>query len=66
MVMNKKDRIDILEEQHARLAVACEELEKSRQADRRDETKIKLLDLKKKKLAVKDEISLLQKKYRNE
>jgi len=58
--MEIKDRIAILEEQHSRLATACEELEKSRQSDRREETKLKLLDLKKKKLSVKDEIAVLR------
>jgi len=59
--MKNRDKIRILEDQHRRLDSACYELERLRELDRSEDMKFKLQDLKKKKLAVKDEIAFLMK-----
>lgn len=46
-----------LEERHDRLSQAVDELERIRLTDRSDETKMKLKDLKKKKLFIKDQLN---------
>ena len=63
--MNNRERITVLEEQHKRLDNAVAELEKLRETDRTEDTKFKITDLKKKKLSIKDEITLLQRDENN-
>ena len=63
--MNNRERITVLEEQHKRLDNAVAELEKLRETDRTEDMKFKITDLKKKKLSIKDEITLLQRDENN-
>ena len=49
---------DRLKRKHEHLHVQVEQLEKIRETDRTPDTKQKILDLKKEKLAVKDELAI--------
>ena len=49
---------DRLKRKHEHLHVQVEQLEKIRETDRTPETKQRILELKKQKLAVKDEMAL--------
>ena len=50
--------VDRLKRKHEHLHKQVEELEKIRETDRTPETKQRILELKKQKLAVKDEMAL--------
>lgn len=65
--MDLESRIRYLEEQHRRLDLATSQLETKRDVDRSDKTKLDLVELKKKKLAVRDELAALRKElYENQ
>ena len=49
---------DRLKRKHEHLHIQVEQLEKIRKTDRTADTKQKILDLKKEKLAVKDELAI--------
>ena len=49
---------DRLKRKHEHLHIQVEQLEKIRETDRTADTKQKILDLKKEKLAVKDELAI--------
>jgi hypothetical protein len=65
--LDLESRIRYLEEQHRRLDLATSQLETKRDVDRSDKTKLDLVELKKKKLAVRDELAALRKElYENQ
>lgn len=65
--MDLESKIRYLEEQHRRLDLATSQLETKRDVDRSDKTKLDLVELKKKKLAVRDELAALRKElYENQ
>ena len=65
--MDLESRIRYLEEQHRRLDLATSQLETKRDVDRSDKTKLDLVELKKKKLTVRDELAALRKElYENQ
>jgi|TARA_R100000008_G_C3543287_1_gene146060 hypothetical protein len=61
--MSNNSRIKVLEDQHFRLDRAITELEKMREYERSEDMKFKIVDLKKKKLQVKDEIAFLKNQH---
>jgi hypothetical protein len=65
--LDLESKIRYLEEQHRRLDLATSQLETKRDVDRSDKTKLDLVELKKKKLAVRDELAALRKElYENQ